>query len=79
MLFEPTYKVDLRDRKTGNPIECIYSGDDYNKAYEIADNWNKENLADFKEEIYFGDYIDYKTEGMSAYVYSVLERVRLNI
>ena len=30
------YEVDLRNRLTGNSVECIYSGDNYDKAYNIA-------------------------------------------
>ena len=65
------YEVDLRSRKTGNSVECIYSGDDYEKAYEIAEDWNKTNLADYDYEIGFGDYIDYKSDGLSADIYVV--------
>lgn len=63
------YEVDLRSRKTGNSIECIYSGDDYEKAYEIADNWNKENVADYDDRNW-EDYID-DTDGMFAEVYHI--------
>lgn len=67
------YEVDLRERKTGNSVECIYSGDSHDKAYEIADSWNRENLSDYNEEIGFDDYIDYETDGLSACVFVVDE------
>ena len=63
------YEVDLRSRKTGNSIECIYSGDDYEKAYEIADNWNKENLTDYDDRSW-EDYVD-GSIGMFAEVYHI--------
>ena len=72
------YEVDLRDRKTGNSVECIYSGDDHNKACEIADNWNRENLADYNEDFGFDDYVDHKTDGLSACVYVVEDEVDLH-
>ena len=63
------YEVDLRDRKSGNSVECIYSGDDYEKAYEVMDNWNKENLADYDERNW-EDYVD-GSDGMFAEVYHI--------
>jgi hypothetical protein len=65
------YEVDLRDRKTGNSVECIYSGDDHNEACRIADNWNKEHLADYNNDFGFDDYVDGETEGISADVYVI--------
>ena len=65
------YEVDLRNRKTGNSIECIYSGDDHNEACKIADNYNKENLADYNADYGFEDYVDGETEGISADVYVI--------
>jgi hypothetical protein len=65
------YEVDLRDRKTGNSVECIYSGDDHTEACRIADNWNKENLLDYDENTGYDDYIDLETEGLSACLYVV--------
>lgn len=65
------YEVDLRSRKTGNSVECIYSGDNHNEACKIADNWNKEHLADYNEELGYEDYIDLETDGLSADVYVV--------
>lgn len=65
------YEVDLRNRKTGDSVECIYSGDDHNKACEIADNWNRENLADYNKDFGFSDYVDGETEGLSADVYVI--------
>lgn len=72
------YEVDLRDRKTGNSVECIYSGDNYDKAYEIADNWNRENLADYNEDFSFDDYVDHKTDGLSACMYVVEDMVNVH-
>ena len=72
------YEVDLRNRKTGDSVECIYSGDDHNKACEIADNWNKENLADYNEDFGFDDYVDHKTDGLSACVYVVEDEADLH-
>lgn len=63
------YEVDLRNRKTGESVECIYSGPDYDKAYEITDNWNKENVPDYDKTKGFFDYVDYKTDGLSACLY----------
>lgn len=65
------YEVDLRSRETGNSIECIYSGDDHDKAYMIADKWNRENLADYNKETGFDDYVDGKTDGLFACVYVI--------
>lgn len=72
------YEVDLRERKTGNSVECIYSGDDHNKACEIADNWNKKNIVDFQEELGYDDYVDYETDGLSACVYVVEDEAELH-
>lgn len=65
------YEVDLRNRKTGDSVECIYSGDDHDKACEIAEKWNKENLADYNEGFGFEDYVDGETDGLSADVYVI--------
>lgn len=72
------YEVDLVDRRTGQSVECIYSGEDYEKAYEVADNWNRKNLADYDEEIGFCDYVDWETEGLSADLYVVEEEIWLH-
>lgn len=61
------YEVDLRSRKDGESFECIYSGD-YEKAYEIAENWNKENIVNFDMNRDLEDYID-DNDGFFAYVY----------
>ena len=63
------YEVDLRRRTDGESVECIYSSDDYKKAYEVMDNWNKENLADYDGRDW-EDYID-NTDGLFAYVYHI--------
>lgn len=72
------YEVDLRNRLTGNSVECIYSGDNYDKAYNIADNWNKNHLADYDENISFDDYINQKTEGLSACLYEIVDEENLH-
>ena len=67
------YEVDLRSRIDGESVECIYSGDDYEKAYSVAEAWNKKNLPDYKDYgVYkdFKDYINY-TDGLFAYVYHI--------
>lgn len=38
--FETVYEVDLRNRRTGDSVETIYSGADYDLAYKIAVQWN---------------------------------------
>lgn len=63
------YEVDLRRRTDGESVECIYSSDDYEKAYEVMNNWNKENLADYDDRDW-EDYID-NTDGLFAYVYHI--------
>lgn len=68
---ETMYEVDLRSRFTGNSVECIYSGDNYDKAYEIADSWNRRHLADYDKDAGFDDYIDFETDGLSACLYVV--------
>lgn len=65
------YEVDLRSRFTGNSVECIYSGDNYDKAYEMADSWNREHLADYDNDAGFDDYIDFETDGLAACLYVV--------
>jgi hypothetical protein len=72
------YEVDLRNRKTGNSVECIYSGDDHNKACEIADKWNRENLTDYNKEFGFEDYVDGETDGLSADVYFIDDKSYLH-
>lgn len=72
------YEVDLRNRKTGNSVECIYSGDDHNKACEIADKWNRENLTDYNKEFGFEDYVDGETDGLSADVYFIDDKADLH-
>lgn len=64
-MFETIYEIDIRSRKDGNSVECIYSGDDYCKACEIADRWNKEHVADYEEGRGWEEYLDY-TEGFFA-------------
>ena len=63
------FEVDLIDRKTGDSVMCIYSGDDHDVAYEIANEFNKANLGDYDEEKGFSDYIDKISSGLSADIY----------
>lgn len=63
------YEVDLRDRRTGKSIECIYSGDDPDKAYDIAKSYNEKNIDDYDVDIDIEDYIDFETDGLIANVY----------
>lgn len=65
------YEIDLRDRRTGKSIECIYSGDDSDVAHKIADEYNRNHLADYDMEIPFCEYADGK-DGIFADLY-VLE------
>lgn len=62
------YEVDLRNRKTGSSVECIYSGEDYEKARMMLNVYNT-NLTDYDYLKMPIDYIDGKTEGVSAYMY----------
>lgn len=64
------FEVDLRNRIDGDSVECIYSGDDYEKAYEIAEKWNKENVADYDDNRSWENYID-DSNGLFAYVYHI--------
>lgn len=64
------YEVDLRRRTDGESVECIYSGDDYERAYSVAENWNKKNLVDYDVYKDMDGYID-NTEGLFAHVYHI--------
>ena len=64
------YEVDLRDRKTGRSVETIYSGDNHDKAYKIAREYNDKNVLNYNEEKFIFDYFD-GTDGFIAYVYHV--------
>lgn len=64
------YEVDLRSRIDGESVECIYSGDDYEKAYSVADNWNKKNVPDYDIYKNWDGYID-DVDGLFAYVYHI--------
>lgn len=64
------YEVDLRDRKSGNSVECIYSGSNYDEAYKIAGEYNKENVLDYNENYTVHDYID-GADGLLAEVYHI--------
>ena len=64
-LKETIFEVDVMSRKDGNSIECIYSGTDYQQAYDIADEYNKRNNADYDHDKGFDDYHD-GTDGTFA-------------
>lgn len=66
------YEVDLRSRKTGDSVECIYSGDDYEKAYEVMNKWNEVNLTNYDGRAW-DDYID-GSDGLFAYVYHIEDK-----
>ena len=59
-----TWEVDVRSRKTGNSTETIFSGD-YDRAYEVLDNWYKNNGMDIEHR---DDYLD-GTDGVFADIY----------
>ena len=63
------FEVDLRDRETGDSVECIYSGEDHDEAYQIAEEYNKENLKDYGVEKCVEDYIGETENGLVADVY----------
>ena len=62
------YEVDLRNRKTGDSVECILSTNNHDEAWKFAEEWNKKNLPDYNEEYNYDSYID-GTEGLVADVY----------
>lgn len=64
------FEVDLRDRKTGNSIECICSTENHNEAYKIAEKYNKANILNYDVERNIEDYID-GMDGLIADVYHV--------
>ena len=41
------YEVDLRQRRTGNSIQCIYSGPDHDVAYKIMEEYNKVHVTGY--------------------------------
>ena len=73
MFTEIIYEVDLRERKTGNSVETIYSGTYSAEAYEIADKWNKEHgLGEIQEDYEsYEELCDYVSDGLFADVYQV--------
>lgn len=71
------YEVDLRRRIDGESVECIYSGCSYEKAYGIAEKWNKENVVDYDVYRNWNDYID-GAYGMFAYVYHIDNEAELH-
>lgn len=75
MVTEIIYEVDLRDRKTGNSVECIYFGTDSAKAYEIADKFNKENgLGEIQEDYESYEELCDGSDGLFADVYHVEDK-----
>lgn len=75
MFTEIVYEVDLRDRKTGNSVECIYSGTNHAEAYEIADKWNKEHgLGELQEEYESYEELCDGSDGLFADVYHVEDK-----
>lgn len=73
MFTKIIYEVDLRERKTGNSVETIYSGTDSAEVYEIADRWNKEHgLGEIQEDYEsYEELCDYVSDGLFADVYHV--------
>lgn len=64
------YEVDLRDRTTGESVECILSTEDNSEAWDYAEQWNRKNVPDYNEDTNYDSYID-GTEGLVADVYEV--------
>ncbi len=64
------YEVDLRDRTTGDSVECILSTEDSSKAWDCAENWNRKNVPDYEADTNYDSYID-GTDGQIADVYEV--------
>ncbi len=62
------YEVDLRNRRSGNSVECVLSTENHDKAWKYAEEWNKKNLSDYDEERACDSYID-GTESLIADVY----------
>lgn len=60
------HEVDLKSRKTNESIVCIYSGDDYDKAEELCETFNK-SLPDYNPKLCNGEYYDRKSDGLYAY------------
>lgn len=71
------YEVDLRRRTDGESVECIYSGEDYETAYRIAEWWNKKNVPDYNGYREWESYID-DVDGMFAYVYHIDSETELH-
>ena len=79
MFTEIHYEVDLRDRKTGNSVETIYSGTDSAKAYEIADKWNREHgLGELQEQHEPYEELCDGSDGLFADVYHVEDKENLH-
>lgn len=62
------YEVDLRSRKTGDSERTIYSGTSYDEAWEVRNQWFKENLPDWNDDNDVSDLED-GSDGVYAYVY----------
>lgn len=52
------YEVDLRNRINGDSVECIYSGGNYDEAWNTVEKWNIEHVPDYKPHTPAQDYID---------------------
>lgn len=67
------YEVDLRSRMDGNTVDTVYSGDSYDKAWEVRNAWFKENLPDWDDNRDVNELIDGRA-GVFAYVYCLGEK-----
>ena len=63
-------ETDLRDMKTGDSIECIYSGESIDEAWEVANKYNKEHVKGWTDESYVDDFIGTES-GMIADTYCI--------
>ena len=64
------YEVDLRSRKDGDSVECIYSGGNHDEAYDVVNKWYKDNLPNWNIETPYEKLID-GTDGVFAYCYQL--------
>ena len=70
-------ETDLRDLKTGDSIECIYSGGDIDEAWRIAFEYNKKHIKGWNDESVADDFIG-TGEGMIANVYCIEDRAKIH-
>lgn len=61
-----TYEVRLFDRKSGDYIETIHSGSNFDMAYDVAEKYNMENVSDYDCKKEFHKYVDGKSDGLCA-------------